>query len=160
MCVLSQSHLFIIGNSSDFFGNQASRGGVAYSRRSKIDVNTKSSVMIGNSATETGGAIHLSAANLTFSSGSNTLIQNKALIGGALYASGSIVEVRGQTLVLVNNTVVDNGVSVCSYGKNVTSFGGAVYLNNSQLTFSGVNSMIVGTEQNLVQHCMLVKVSC
>ena len=105
MCVLSQSHLFIIGNGSDFFGNQASRGGVAYSRRSKIDVNTKSSVMIGNSATETGGAIHLSAANLTFSSGSNTLIQNKALIGGALYASGSIVEVRGQTLVLVNNTV-------------------------------------------------------
>ena len=59
------SDLVIGGDSSDFFGNQAHRGGVVYASESKIDVYIENSITIG---TEFGKdiSLYLSSANITF----------------------------------------------------------------------------------------------
>ena len=145
------SDLVIGGDSSNFFGNQAHRGGVVYARGSNIDVYTENSVMMGNSAAETGGAIHISAANLTFSSGNNTFVQNKARAGGVVYASSSIAKVHSQRLLIVNNTAIDTERAVCGYSTvSIYKFtsGGAVHLTQSQLIFSGADTKIVGNQAN------------
>lgn len=73
-------------------------------------------------AIETGGAIHSSGAIITFFSGNNTLVQNQAHNGGALYATRSRVEVHNASLLMANNTALDTG--------------GAIHLNEGQLVFS------------------------
>ena len=147
--LLFLSELNITGGNS-FTGNQARSGGVAYTRESSINIHSQTLIMANNRAVETGGAVHLSAANLFFLEGYNKLVQNQAQSGAALYATNSIVEAFNDSLIMANNTARDTGGAVylskanfsiqCGFNQfsgNEARSGGAVHLGESHLTISG-----------------------
>ena len=147
--LLFLSELNITGGNS-FTGNQARSGGVAYTRESSINIQSQTLSMANNTAVETGGAVHLSAANLFFLEGYNKLVQNQAQRGAALYATNSVVEAFNDSLIMANNTARDTGGAVylskanlsiqCGFNEfsgNEAGTGGAVHLGESHLTISG-----------------------
>ena len=147
--LLFLSELNITGGNS-FTGNQARSGGVAYTCESSINIHSQTLTMANNTAVETGGAVHLSAANLFFLEGYNKLVQNQAQSGAALYATNSIVEAFNDSLIMANNTARDAGGAVylskanfsiqCGFNEfsgNKAGTGGAIHLGESHLTISG-----------------------
>ena len=125
--LLLQSELNIT-EENYFIGNQARSGGVAYTSKSTTNINSQTLMMANNTATETGGAVYLSTAILTFFSGNNRLIQNQARSGGAMHLYKANLSFASG-----NNTLE----------RNEAITGGAIQLNKGQLIFSGGNTMLV-----------------
>ena len=115
---LFQTELIITGNSSNFIGNQGHRGGVVYASESSINICSRNLLMANNAAINNGGALHLSNANVTFSSKHNTIVKNVATYGGAIFADGTL-------LIFSNNA--------CKLVDNQAQYGGAIYASESKL---------------------------
>ena len=155
---LSKASATFVNVNSTLVGNSALRGGAMYASESKVDVHSHSLLMSNNRATETGGAVHLYQASLTFthdskrttkfndSDGENatktqdiifplfsfcTLVGNQADHGGAMYASKSkvIIKINSQTKIRANSAITN---------------GGGMYLTTSELKFGGYISYITG----------------
>ena len=95
--------------------------------------------MANNTATETGGALYSSAANLFFFSGNHQLVGNQARSGGAVYAIVSAVHICSQSLLVAGNLATD--------------MGGALYISKTSLAFLSGNKLTY-----VVEHCMVVRV--
>ena len=154
VCLLFQSELNITGDNC-FAGNQAHSGGVVYARESIIHVYSQSLLMANNSATDTGGAAHVSRTDLTFFSGNNRLVQNQANSGGALYAINSRVKVHNKRLLMANNTAKDTGGAVYLFKANLSFVsgnnrfirneaitGGVIHINKGNLILSDGNKLV------------------
>ena len=115
---LFQTELLITGHSSNFIGNQAHRGGVVYASESSINIQSRVLLIANNTAINDGGALHLSNANVTFSSKHNTIVKNVAMYGGAIFADETIL-------------TFSNGS--CKVVDNQAHFGGAIYASESKL---------------------------
>ena len=157
IALFNQDNLELIQNTFSF--NKALDGGVVYLHTGNI-VNIEGGSFSNNSAIN-GGAIHLVEQNsltirnsiLNFNSAKNSggvlysLLHNKIYIngsscfsiwnqahsGGVIHANGSSINLLSQTLVMENNRAADAG--------------GAVYLSNTNLTFSdaGDNTIVKNT---------------
>ena len=154
VCSLMQTELSIGGDECNFVGNVAHSGGVVYATESRVDVHSQSVLMDNNTASETGGAIHLSKTHLTFFSNNNMgmnnatelgaendtegqpafsskviIVGSRALNGGAIYASESKVIIERQTQAKIDANSAENN-------------GGGLYLRMSQLKIRGNGSNI------------------
>ena len=109
------------GHHCNFIGNQATLGGVIHASDSKVDILSQSLLMANNTATENGGAVHLSKSNLTFMSGNSTLFGNAANNGEAIHTSESM-EIYCQIKVDANSA---------------NNNGGGLYLTMSELKVEG-----------------------
>ena len=137
VCSLIQTKLAIIGDKSIFIGNQGHSGGVVFARKSKVSVHSQTLLMANNTAEDTGGAIHLSKANLTFFTGGNRLIRNQAGHGGAIYA-------RKSRLVIETNSLTEISANLAM------NSGGGMYLVMSKLNIRGNSSYITGNKVNKI----------
>ena len=157
ICLLSQSKLNFTGDNS-FHGNQALIGGVIYAVESVINVHSQSLLVTNNTAIETGGAIYLSTANLTFFGGNTSFIQNQAQNGGALHVTNGRIEAHNKSLLMTNNTARNSGGAVFLYKANLSfasvnnrfignkaiiGHGGAIHLGEGQLIFSDGDVMLI-----------------
>ena len=158
VCLLSQSE-FNITEDNSFIGNHARSGGVAYISESTTNINSQTLMMANNTAIETGGAVYLSAAILTFFSGNSRLIQNQARSGGAMHLyKANLSFASGANTMLVSNAADDGGalyareseIIVISqmdsqtniFANSAVHHGGGLYLTMSELKIRGENSCI------------------
>ena len=111
----------LIGHKCNFIGNQARLGGVIHASDSRVDILSQSLLMANNTATENGGAVHLSKANLTFVSGNSTLFGNAANNSGAIHTS--------ESMVIYYQIKVD--------ANSANNNGGGLYLTMSELKVKG-----------------------
>ena len=128
VCLPLQSELNITGDNC-FIGNQAHTGGVVYASESIINIHSQTLLMANNTAIESGGAVYLAAASLTFFSGNHMLVGNQAHSGGVVYARESIIHVYSQSLLMENNSATETG--------------GAAYISKTDLTFFSGNNRLV-----------------
>ena len=124
---VSNTDLTFFSGNNRLVHNQAHSGGALYASDSRVRAYSESLLLANNTARDTGGAVYLSKANLSFVSGNNTFIKNEAMAGGAIHLN------KGKLIFSGNNTFI----------KNEAMAGGAIHLNKGKLIFSGGNSKLV-----------------
>ena len=156
LCSLSQSELVLTGNTCTFNGNQARRGGAVYANKGTVDIYTENLLIDNNTAIETGGAVHLMTSDLHFLNERSKLVGNQAHSGGALYSSGSRIDVYSQTLLMDNNSAIEKGGAICLYSASDISFfsdnstlvgnqarsGGVLYASESRASVNSQNFLM------------------
>ena len=112
-----------------FSNNSAINGGVIHLVEQN-SLTIRHSVLNFNSAENSGGVLYSLLDNEIYFNGSSCFcIGNQAHSGGVIHANGSSINLLSQTLVMENNRAADAG--------------GAVYLSNTNLTFSDAGDNII-----------------
>ena len=109
---------------SNFTLNLAeSDGGVIY-LESQNRLKFKNCELKLNRADNNGGVVGLLFKNEFNITGDNTFIGNQARSRGIAYIKESITNIHSQTLLMANNTAIENGGAIYSLASNLTFFSG------------------------------------
>ena len=158
---VSRTDLTFFSGNNRLVQNQANSGGALYAINSRVKVHNKRLLMANNTAKDTGGAMYLFKANLSFVSGNNRFIRNEAITGGAIHINkGNLILCDGNKLV--RNKAIDGGAIYSSdskiivetdsqtkiYANSAIRHGSGLYLTMSELKIKGESSYIAKNRAN------------
>ena len=144
--ILSVQSTLNFSGSINFTHNSAAAGGGISEVHSTMKV-TGNWIFTNNSANSEGGGIHILYSSLKHF-GNSTFRNHSAKIGGGIYAKGSTLSTTGNSSDKIGEH--SGGVSLCTslYLKNLAmTHGGAVYAEDSVLSFQGCNTFCGNSAQ-------------
>ena len=159
---VSNTDLTFFSGNNKLVHNQAHSGGALYASDSRVRAYSESLLLANNTAKDTGGAVYLSKANLSFVSGNNTFIKNEAMAGGAIHLNKGKLIFSGGNSKLVENKADDGGAIYVSeskliietdsqtkiYANSAICHGGGLYLTMSELKIKGESLYITRNRAN------------